>query len=170
VPANLSKSSGPERIRSLRSLKEVLSARASRRWRLGGAASSTVGRTPDRSARDIAGSFRGTGTAVDEAIPAYSGLYPFFGGTGTWELLFTRHRLLARVGARVLVWNCYTGPSPTRQLMQAPLSALVVTAPPAPSDPQRRYGQVSVGGKRFWVPGEYWSVVMQWAEMEAPRE
>jgi hypothetical protein len=92
--------------------------------------------------RDFADHFRGTGRSVDEAIPAFSGLYPFFGGTGTWELLFTRHRLLARRGATLLVWQSHTGPTPISQLAEAPLSALGIVETPSAADAQRRYGQL----------------------------
>jgi hypothetical protein len=157
-------------VGELRKFTEALSARAQKRWLPEGNATSDESGVADRVSHGLAASFSGTGTYVDEAIPAFAGLYPFFGGTGTWELLFTRYRLLGRRGAKVLIWKSYTGPRAIRQLAEAPLSALEVKEPPSLTEAQPRCGQLSVAGKRFWVRYEYWPVVIRWLTMEQPPE
>lgn len=72
--------------------------------------------------------FRQSGAIIDEAVPAFGGLYPFFGGAGTWEILFTRHRLLARSGDEIQLWTSLTGPVPGRKLATFPLAELASVA------------------------------------------
>lgn len=62
----------------------------------------------------------------------------------------------------MLVWQAYTGPSPIRQLAEAPLSAIEVQQLPSSVARVGRYGQISIDGKRFWVRYEYWPVLSRW--------
>lgn len=104
---------------------------------------------------------RHAGHHVDDAIPAFSGLYPLHNGYGNWELFFTRARIISRTGTRLAVWSAYTGEVPAKQLSSDALSALVLEVGPQ-DEPARRYGRVAIGAKHYWVSADFWAVLQGW--------
>lgn len=89
--------------------------------------------------------FGQSGATVDDAVPAFSGMYPAFNGFGNWELLFTRWRILALAAGEVQVWTAWTGPTPKKLLASADRHDLVV---------ERGHlacSRVTVAGHRQWV-------------------
>lgn len=90
-----------------------------------------------------------------------SGLYPTFNGFGTWELLLTRGRLIAKIGPRLAVWSAYTGNEPVKQLSSDPVSALRLEGTPQ-GGPSRRHGRVSIGVESYWVSADFWAVLESW--------
>jgi hypothetical protein len=79
---------------------------------------------------EIVAMFRSqAGVVVDGAVPAFTGLYPFYDGIGAWELTFTRRRFLAWDGNTVQLWARWGGPLPTKRKVSAPHDALRMAAP-----------------------------------------
>jgi hypothetical protein len=106
---------------------------------------------------DLMARFARQGLTVMGAVPAFTGLYPHFGGLGTWELLFTRHRLLARTSGGIQEWSALTGPTPGRLLRKDDGASVEVF-------PSRdRYDRVLVAGRQFWVHRRYRHTVQNWA-------
>jgi hypothetical protein len=101
--------------------------------------------------------FSGAGYAPDDAVEAFSGAYPFFGGYTNVGQLFTRRRLLALSGAKLSVWSAFTGPTPIRQLLVVPLSSLVL-------DSFRPYGydRWIVGQRHFWIKQTHRATLTRW--------
>lgn len=121
------------------------------------------------SRRSLVGEFDGLtalfaqrGVTVLSAVPAFTGLYPVFGGSGTWELLFTRHRLLARTADGVQEWSAWRGPTPARLLGREDAAEVLVIV-----GRRRRYDRVLVAGRRFWVHRRYRQSVRAWASPDA---
>jgi hypothetical protein len=94
---------------------------------------------------------------VLSAVPAFTGVYPFFGGWGNWELLFTRHRLLARTADGIQDWSARGGPTPGRLLREDNTAEVLVVV-----RPRRRYDRVLVAGRRFWVHRRHRQTVTAW--------
>jgi hypothetical protein len=103
--------------------------------------------------------FAETGVAIEDAVFAFSGLYPRFGGFGSFEVLFTRHRLIARIPQGLGVWVAYSGPTPTKPLAMYSLSELAIIREGG------RFGRVALGRKKFWVPADYQTVVRRWSAL-----
>ena len=125
-----------------------------------------------RSRRSLAAELEGLtallarqGVAVSCAVPAFTGLYPTFGGAGNWELLFTRHRLLALTADQVQEWSAWGGPTPARLLRCDDAAKVLVVL-----SRRRRYDRVLVAGRRFWVHGRYRQIVLAWAPPDAACE
>lgn len=92
--------------------------------------------------------FRRMGVRVDRAIPAWSGMRPFFGGYLNWNVLFTRWRVLAWRGETVELWTRWSGlPSKVLLTVSANEVALVRLG--------RRYDRIGVGRERVWVPSHH---------------
>jgi hypothetical protein len=89
-------------------------------------------------------------------VPAFTGLYPLFGGWGNWELLFTRHRLLTRAGGRLQEWVALSGQTRGRLLREDPLPVIQVSE-------RRRYDRVLVDGRAFWIHRRHRATVRAWA-------
>ena len=102
------------------------------------------------------------GVQVDSAVEAFSGLYPFYGGTGTWELLFTRHRLIERRGDALTVWGAFSGLAPTRPRETFALRDLALVATGSGTGRADRYDQIRLGNKRFWVHSSDRAQVAAW--------
>jgi hypothetical protein len=92
--------------------------------------------------------FRQMGVKVDHALPAWSGMRPFFGGYLNWNLLFTRWRVLAWRGETVELWTRWSG-LPSRVLLTIPANEVVLL------HLGRGYDRVGLGRKRVWVPSHY---------------
>jgi hypothetical protein len=106
--------------------------------------------------------FARRGVVVMSAVPTFTGVYPFFGGWGNWELLFTRHRLLARTADGIQEWSAWGGPTPGRLLKRDDAAELLVVV-----RRRRRYDRVLVAGRRFWVHRRYRQTVTAWASPDA---
>jgi hypothetical protein len=116
----------------------------------------------DSEADDLTALFARRGVTVSSAVPAFTGLYPSFGGRGYWELLFTRHRLLARTADGIQEWSAWGGPTPGRLLKRDDAAELLVVV-----RRRRRYDRVLVAGRRFWVHRRYRQTVTTWASPDA---
>ncbi|MDB5145949.1 MAG: hypothetical protein JWQ66_4664 [Mucilaginibacter sp.] len=108
--------------------------------------------------------FAESGVEVEDAVFAFSGLYPMFGGYGNLEVLFTRQRLLAKTPRGIGVWVAYSGPTPTRPLGTYLLTDLSIIQEGG------RFGRVVLGRRKFWVPADYQSVVRRWSALAAEGE
>jgi len=100
--------------------------------------------------------FARQGVTVVGAVPAFTGLYPHLGGWGNWELLFTRHRLLARTADGIQEWTALTGPTPGRLLRADNGTNVEVVVG------RDRYDRVLVAGRQFWVHRRYRQTVQDW--------
>jgi hypothetical protein len=96
------------------------------------------------------------GAMVDDAVPAFTGMYPAFNGFGTWELLFTRWRILALAQNKVQVWTAWTGPTPKRLVTSADRHKIDV-APTSAS-----YARVTVARSRLWVHSRHLAALDGW--------
>jgi hypothetical protein len=103
--------------------------------------------------------FAEAGVQIEDAIFAFSVLYPTFGGYGTFEMMFTRHRLIAKIPQGLGVWVAYTGPTPTTPLGTYGLDELSVVSDGG------RYTRIALGKRKFWVPAEYQSIVDRWSAL-----
>jgi hypothetical protein len=72
-------------------------------------------------------SFTRLGIAVDDAVQAWTGWYPWFGGNSSFGYLFTRQRLLAHAGDKVALWSAYSGPTPEKLILTAPIAQVRTT-------------------------------------------
>ena len=97
--------------------------------------------------------FRRLGRDVQGAVPAFTGLYPMFGGLGNWELLFTKSRVLAFEGDVVAVWAAYSGPVPTKHLASHEPGEFMFRGA------RRRYDSIWLSSRRYWVHRRYRSTV-----------
>lgn len=111
----------------------------------------------DRKAmgRDLVAAFARNDEKVDDAVLAFTGLYPLLGGWGNWELPFTRHRVLALVDGDIQEWTALSGPTPGRRLRQYGTAGILVVR-------HRRYDSVRIGGRRFWIHRRYRATVHDW--------
>lgn len=94
--------------------------------------------------------FQAVRVNVDQVVPAFSGLYPLFGGYGNWELLFTRDRLIARSGDRLDLWAGGSRSGPGRHVRTYSLQDMVIIRAGG-----RRYGRVQLGDERLWIHRRY---------------
>jgi hypothetical protein len=101
--------------------------------------------------------FADIGVTALEAVPAFTGLYPFMGGYGNFELLFTRHRLLVRTVNAVQVWSAWSGPTPIKLLAAAQPETIVI------SGARHEYTRVRVTAQRLWVFEGYLDTIARWA-------
>jgi hypothetical protein len=101
--------------------------------------------------------FRAVRVDVDQVVPAFSGLYPLFGGYSNWELVYTRDRLIARSGARLDLWAGGSRSGPGRRIHTYSLQDIVVT-----QVGRWRYGRVRLGDKRLWIHARYQPLVEEW--------
>lgn len=92
--------------------------------------------------------FRQMGVKVEQVLPAWSGMRPFFGGYLNWNLLFTRWRVLAWRGESVELWTRWSG-LPSKVLLTVPANEVALV------HRGRGYDRVGVGRKRVWVPSQY---------------
>lgn len=102
--------------------------------------------------------FQAVRVDVDEVVPAFSGLYPLFGGYGNWELLFTRDRLITRAGDRIDLWAGGGRSGPGRHLRT--FSPQDITVAPTSS---RRYHRVEIGDERLWIRSKDQPLLQAWA-------
>jgi hypothetical protein len=103
--------------------------------------------------------FAESGVQIEDAVFAFSGMYPTFGGYGNYELLFTRQRLIAKTSQGLGVWVAYTGPTPTKPLGTYSISQFSIV------DHGGRYPRVLLGNKKFWVPEGYKQVLNRWSAL-----
>lgn len=89
-------------------------------------------------------------------VPAFTGLYPLFGGWGTAELLFTRWRWLTHTGDSVQEWEVLSGPTRGQLLREDTSPHIEVTE-------GRRYDRMVIAGRPFWVNRRYRETVRTWA-------
>jgi hypothetical protein len=103
-----------------------------------------------KSAEDeqLGDQFLKMGVKVDQALPAWSGLRPFFGGYLNWNVLFTRWRVLAWRGQSVELWTRWSG-LPSKRLVTVPADQVALLRSGG------RYDLIAVGSKRVWVPSQY---------------
>ncbi len=106
--------------------------------------------------------FREAGVTVEDAVEAFTGLHPFHGGTGTWELLLTRHRLIERRGRTLTVWGAFSGPAPTKPLRTFTVKDLALAARGSGRGPAGRYDRVTLAGKTFWTAVDDRDIVQTW--------
>jgi hypothetical protein len=92
--------------------------------------------------------FRQMGVKVDQALPAWSGMRPFFGGYLNWNVAFTRWRVLAWRGASVELWTRWSG-LPSKRLVTVPVDQVALLRS------GRSYDRIAVGSKRVWVLSQY---------------
>ena len=106
---------------------------------------------------EMAAKFKYAGAQVDDAVEAWTGLYPAGGGYTNWGTLFTRYRMLARSGTLVALWQAYTGPTPVKKLWEDR----------SPSIRFRRsrgdkYVQALVGERKLWIRASDAERVRDW--------
>jgi len=105
----------------------------------------------DREARDarqtelLIRRFGQVGATVADAVPAFAGSYPTFGGLGNWGMFPPRWRILALADGRVQVWTAWTGPTPKKLLATTDRNDIVV------EQGQLAYSRVTVAGHRLWI-------------------
>lgn len=110
-----------------------------------------------RAAELLRKRFARVGVTAEEAIPAFTGMYPLFGGLGNWELVFTRWRLVARAGEDLQIWTSLTGPTPGKLLTTIGRGNVRIH----PS--RRRYLRVHVGGTAMWVHRRHRPTLDAWS-------
>lgn len=111
---------------------------------------------------DLIAQYARQGVNVVGAVPAFTGMYPLFGAWGNWELLFTRHRLLARTAEGMQEWTARTGQSPGRLLNEDKGASVELALG------RRRYDRVLIAGRPFWVHRRYRRTVQDWSAAPAP--
>lgn len=101
----------------------------------------------------------------DEKVGAFTGLYPFFGGYGNLEILFTRHRILIRTGTEISVWTAATGMVAVRKIATFPATGLAIERLNERRGRDGQYDQISLAGKRYWTHRDDRATVQSWVRV-----
>ena len=89
------------------------------------------------------------------ALPGFTGLYPFYGGFGTWEITFSRARYLAWTAETASIWSHFGGLMPTKVKWSASVGDCALATPGVGSGRAGKYDRWLVGRRSIWIDREY---------------